>query len=183
MRGRFTHQDKIMNTKLGIETPRESSRGHGQRRQSIESILRKHPFLEGMSPHQLRLLSDCAIPQRFAAQEVIFREGEPANRFYLIQSGKVGLESYTLERGNKVIEKLGPGEVFGWSWLFPPYYWHFNARALKPTETIFFHAVPLREECESDHDLGYELMKRMAGLMMKRLQVLRKQLLPLACKL
>jgi len=144
---------------------------------SIENIIKNHPFLEGLSPHQYRILSDCAMKTRFATDEVIFREGDPANRFYLIQKGGVALESFTRERGRVQIQAVGPGEVLGWSWLIPPYFWHFDARALEPTEAIFLYGPPLRDECELDHDLGYELFKRISQVMLRRMQATRWQLL------
>jgi CRP-like cAMP-binding protein len=132
-----------------------------------------------MSPHQLRLLSDCAMPARFHTDEIIFLQGDPANRFYLIQKGKIALESHVKDKGNSLIQVIGPGDVLGWSWLFPPYFWHFTARALEPVEAIFIYATPLRDECETDHELGYELIKRMAEVMLRRLQATRRQLLGL----
>jgi len=144
---------------------------------SIESVIRTHPFLEGMSPHQYRILSDCATRVQFGTGEAIFREGDPADRFYLIRKGKVALESYTSDRGIVCVQTIGAGDVLGWSWLFPPYFWHFDARALEPTDALFLYGTPLRDECEADHDLGYELMKRMAQVMMSRLQATRWQLL------
>jgi len=144
---------------------------------STESIVSTHPFLQGMSPHQLRLLSDHAMSATFRADEPIFREGDPANRFYFIRKGRVALGSYVKDRGNALIQVISAGDVLGWSWLFPPYFWHFNARALEPTDAVFIYAAPLREECESDHELGYELMKRMAEVMVDRLQAARRQLL------
>jgi CRP/FNR family transcriptional regulator, cyclic AMP receptor protein len=142
-----------------------------------ENVISKHPFFEGMSVHHVRLLCDCSMPMNFATGEWIFREGDIANRFYLIQKGKVALEAYVQLKGHTCIQLLGAGDVLGWSWLFPPYIWHFSARALEPIDAIFIYGTPLREQCESDHDLGYELMKRMAELMMKRLQATRWQLL------
>src|SRR5579872_1864620 len=121
---------------------------------SVDAAISGHPFLAGLGPHHLRLLSDCAMPARFTTAELIFKEGDPANRFYLIQKGKIALECYTKEKGQALIQIIGNGDVLGWSWLFPPYCWHFNARALEPTEAIFIYANPLREECESDHELG-----------------------------
>ena len=147
--------------------------------QSTESIVSTHPFLKGMNEHQLRILSDCAMQAHFNANEVIFGEGEPADRFYLIQNGTVALEAYVKDKGNTLIEKIGPGDVLGWSWLFPPYFWHFTARALEPTDALFIYARPLRQECESDHDLGYELMKRISEVIMRRLQATRKKALGL----
>lgn len=161
-----------MNSNAAITVAPELADGN-----SIESFIRTHPFLEGMSPHQYRILSDCARQLDFRAGEVIFREGDPANRFYLIRKGKVALESHTLSRGIICVQTIGAGDVLGWSWLFPPYFWHFDARALEPTDALFLYGTPLRDECEVDHDLGYELMKRMAQVMMRRLQATRRQLL------
>src|SRR5689334_18003244 len=115
-----------MNSTLQIIDPSES----GLWRPSIhstESIVSAHPFVRGMSDHQLRILSDCAMQAHFNANEVIFGEGEPADRFYLIQKGTVALEAYVKDKGNTLVQKIGAGDVLGWSWLFPPYFWHFTA--------------------------------------------------------
>jgi CRP/FNR family transcriptional regulator, cyclic AMP receptor protein len=120
-------------------------------------------------------IAPCA---RFRAQEVIFREGEIANRFYLLKTGKVTLES-TQEIGGApmVIDTIGPGDLLGWSWIFPPHIWHFAARAAEPTAAIFFYGTILREYCDKDPALGYELFKRMSEVMMRRLQRARDQMI------
>jgi CRP/FNR family cyclic AMP-dependent transcriptional regulator len=141
-----------------------------------------HPFLAGMDRKQLALLIDCAIPVHFEKGQAILREGELANRFYLIESGKVILESGKGFGEPIVIETIGPGDLLGWSWMFPPYIWHFTARAVEPTEAIFFYGTILREYCERDHSLGYELFKRMSPIMLRRLQAAREKVLSLhAC--
>ena len=166
-----------------MKTTKEPGRATGVPEEPVKSldrIIAEHPFLQGLNPHQMRLLMDCAMFVRFKPGELIFREGDPANRFYLIIEGKVLMESHRREEGCVPIESVEEGEVLGWSWLFPPYYWHFDARAVEDTNAVFFYGTPLREECESDHDLGYELVKRMAEVMMKRLQATRRQLLSLS---
>ena len=135
-----------------------------------------HPFLAGMNHTQLTLLTDCAMASHFKKGQTILREGEFANRFYLVESGKVVLES-AAGLGEPVPINLGAGDLLGWSWMFPPYVWQFTARALEPTTAIFFYGTILREYCEKDHSLGYELFKRMSVVMMKRLQAARKQML------
>lgn len=144
---------------------------------NLDKLLEEHPFLKGLDPHQRRLLADCAMVTRFQAGETIFRAGDPANRFYLILSGNVAIEAYVRDQGIKPIQVVGAGDVLGWSWLFPPYYWHFDARALEPTAAVFFYGTPLRTECEADHEFGYEMMRRMAETMLTRLQATRRQLL------
>jgi CRP/FNR family transcriptional regulator, cyclic AMP receptor protein len=136
-----------------------------------------HPFLAGMNRTQLALLRDCAMATHFKKGETILHEGEFANRFYLIESGKVVLESRPGFGEPLVVETIGAGDLLGWSWMFPPYVWQFSARAVEPTTALFFYGTILREYCEKDHSLGYELFKRMSAVMMKRLQAARKQML------
>lgn len=136
-----------------------------------------HPFLAGLNRTNLALLTDCAMAAHFKKGQTILREGDFANRFYLIESGKVVLESNARLGNPVVIEAIGAGDLLGWSWMFPPHSWHFTARAVEPTGAIFFYGTILREYCERDHSLGYELFKRMSGVMVKRLQAARDKML------
>lgn len=140
-------------------------------------MLAEQPFFRGLSESLLESLAKEAMPVEFKAGELIFNEGGLANRLYLLLSGKVALEFPTdLEHEPVAIETIGDGSVLGWSWLFPPYYWHFDARALTPVKAIFFYGTRLREQCETDHELGYELMKRISGVLIERLQATRRRL-------
>lgn len=143
---------------------------------SLATIISKHALFQGLAPQYLSLLAEVAMLKEFAANEVIFREGDPANRFYLILDGEVALESTTGERGPVVLQTIGTNDVLGWSWLFPPYYWHFDARTTKPTKAIFFYGTWLRENAERDPGFGYQMMKQMAAVIIQRLQATRKKL-------
>jgi CRP/FNR family cyclic AMP-dependent transcriptional regulator len=144
--------------------------------ESMPTRVALHPFLAGMNQKDLALLSNCAMTVRFAPGQIIFREGEHANRFYLIESGRVALESTGTPAGTVEIETVRAGDLLGWSWMFPPYAWHFTARAIEPTVAIFFYGTILREYCERNHSLGYELFKRMSAVMVNRLQTARKKM-------
>lgn len=146
-------------------------------RTDLGSDVAAHPFLLGLSERHARLLADCAVRVAFEADQIIFRQGETANRFYLIERGEVVLEAATAGGDGIVIDTIGDGDLLGWSWLFPPYLWRFTARVTKPTGAIFFYGTVLREYCEKDHTLGYELLKRMSGVMTRRLQSAREKLL------
>jgi CRP-like cAMP-binding protein len=146
---------------------------------SLERAVTKHPFLTGMNEKQLKTLAAHAMQVHFEAGELVFKTGDPANRFYLIQHGRVVLESQSVD-SPVPIQVIGDGDVLGWSWLFEPYIWHFNARVLRPTSSIFFYGTRLRLLCESEHDLGYEMMKRITQVVIQRLQAAREQLLAVA---
>ena len=112
---------------------------------------------------------------QFEPGQWILQEGSPANRFYLILEGKVVLESEMADRNVIPIQTLGPGDELGWAWLFPPYSLRLSARALEPTRTIFFYGTRLREQCEQDHELGYQLMKRIADVAIQCLQATQQR--------
>jgi len=144
-----------------------------------ELLLANHPFLRGLKPLHLETLAEAAMRRTFAPGEIIFREGDPANRFYLIQRGAVEVEWTDVEGDRTPIERIGPGETLGWSWLFPPFHTHFQARALEATEAIFFYGTRLRELAERDPEFGHALMSRAAGVMLQRLQAAHREVLAL----
>jgi CRP-like cAMP-binding protein len=145
--------------------------------QTIAHMLADQPFLKGITPAELEEIAECAHTVTFKPGEYIFREGAPADHFYIITHGKVSLEIHVPGRGPHIIQTVSNNEVIGWSWLFPPYRWHFDGRALEVIRAIDFNAMCLRGKCDANHDLGYEMMKRFAQTIMSRLQATRLQLI------
>lgn len=146
---------------------------------AIDRILFEHPFFRSMPSYMLEILGGCASHVHFKPGQNILREGEDADRFYLIGEGKVTLDLFVPGRGRVTVQTIAAGEVLGWSWLFPPYHWHFDAHALEETSGVVIDALALRSMYETDHELGYELMKRFACLIMQRLHATRLQMLDL----
>ncbi len=144
---------------------------------TLEPILREHPFLQGLEPRFMDLIVGCASNAVFKPDELIFREGQPATKFYIIREGQVALEAFAPGGKSVVIQTLGDGDILGWSWLIPPYQWHFDARAREMTRAIALDGECLRNKCETDHDLGYELLKRFSSIIVDNLQATRLQLL------
>jgi CRP/FNR family cyclic AMP-dependent transcriptional regulator len=147
--------------------------------QTIDTLLQDVPIFHGTSQEALELLAGCASNTRFADGEVLFREGDEADTFYVIRHGRVALEIFVPARGAVTIETIDPGEVIGWSWLFAPYRWHFDAKALGLVRATVFDAACLREKCQQDTAFGYDLMSRFAQVMIERLQWTRLRLLDL----
>jgi CRP/FNR family cyclic AMP-dependent transcriptional regulator len=145
--------------------------------QTLERVLADHPLLKGCEPRYILLLADCARDVRFDTDEFIFRQGEEAHQFYLIRRGRVALEIPTPEGGSLVLQTAGKGDFLGWSWMITPYRWHFDARAVESTRALVLDGQRLRDKCEADHHLGYEVIRRLAGIMEQRLQATRLQLL------
>ena len=145
--------------------------------ETLDELIAHAPVFAGLGSEDLTLIAGCAQNVGFDDGQLLFREGEPADTFYVVRRGRVSLELHTPERGGLVIDTIEPGEVVGWSWLFEPYVWHFDARAAGPLRAIAFDGACLRGKCEDDKELGYELMKRFAQVMIDRLQHARVRLL------
>jgi len=145
--------------------------------ETLERIIGQHPFFDGLGSDYAALLASCACNRRFKAGEYILREGNEANEFYLIRSGRVALETFAPQRRPIIVATLADGDILGWSWLLPPHVWKFHAHAVEDTRALALDGKCLRMKCEENHDLGYELLKRFAQIVSQRLEATRFQLL------
>ncbi|EAR22175.1 cyclic nucleotide-binding domain-containing protein [Nitrococcus mobilis] len=143
----------------------------------IEQIVREHPFFQGLDEAFCDLVCTCARNVRFDSGEYLLHEGGLADTLYLIRHGRVALEIAVPGRSAVRFQTLGDDELVGISWLVPPYRWAYDARAIELTRAIVMDAGCLRNKCESDHDLGYEVIKRLMPILVGRLQATRMQIL------
>jgi len=147
-------------------------------RLTIEQYLPHHPFFAGLDEEALALLARCATLVHFRTGTYLFSEGEPADAFFVLRTGRVALE-IRLGTGRQVLDTADADDVVGWSWLVPPYRWTFDARAVTETSAVAFDGACLRERCEADPALGYALLSRVVRVMSTRLHSARVRLLDL----
>lgn len=151
--------------------------GYRVGRESLIAALAIHPFVKDLSHIHIAALSECASECSFPGGHYLWRQGEQADRCYLIRNGVVALEISVPHHGPLHIETAGEGEVLCWSWLSPSYRWDFDARALGPVEALVLDGRMLREKCERDHSLGYALLLRYTPVLAARLQANRLRIL------
>ncbi len=143
---------------------------------TLESIISEHYCFKGLDQNYLNMIIEKASDVSFDTGELIFGEDQDAVKFYIIQEGIVALETTLApDRDPITIQMLGEGDILGWGWLFPPYKAHFDSKAVAPTRAVELDGKFILEQCEKDHDLGYELLKRFAFIMQQRLQAVRLQ--------
>jgi CRP/FNR family transcriptional regulator, cyclic AMP receptor protein len=143
---------------------------------TVEQEIADSRLFAGLEPSQFEFIAGCARFEHVDAGTFLIREGEHADKFFLIRHGTVTLELHA-PTGSLVIQTLGDGEVVGWSWLFPPYRWHMDGRATTPCSLVTFDGACLRGKAQDDHELGYQLMSRFAANLIDRLQATRFQLI------
>lgn len=147
--------------------------------EKIAELVSRHPLLAGLPGDVVDLVTGCARNVAFTTGDLLLAEGEAADTLYLLRRGRVAIEVHQPGRGAMVVETVGPGDPLGWSWLFPPYRCHFDARALEPVGAIAVDAACLRGKAESDPAFGYALMTRVSAVILDRLQATRIRLLDL----
>jgi CRP-like cAMP-binding protein len=144
---------------------------------TIAELIAEESFFQGLDQDSLDFLAGCARNVHYAAGDRILTQGEPAHTFYVLRSGSVALSFYVPGRGGVIIDTLGDGDVLGWSWLFEPYTWQFDAEAREDVAAVAFDGVCLRTKCDADAHLGYLLVQRFAKVMLSRLQSVRMRML------
>jgi CRP/FNR family cyclic AMP-dependent transcriptional regulator len=143
----------------------------------MEKIVREQSFFAGLGQATIDLVAGCTRNTHFAAGTMLFREGDPADEFFLVRHGRVALEMSAPGRGAITFETVSAGGIVGLSWLIPPYRWSFDARAVDEVRAIGIDARCLRRKCEADHDFGYAMMMRFVPVLVDRLQASRLQVL------
>ncbi|MCP5426488.1 MAG: cyclic nucleotide-binding domain-containing protein [Gammaproteobacteria bacterium] len=143
----------------------------------LDRLIREHPFFQGMDAEACETLAGCAANERFNGGEYLIRQGEAANKFYLIRHGSVAQELRVPDRESIIVQTLHEGEILGWSWLVSPYRWTMDARAMQLTRVLSLDAECLRGKFANDPTLAYELFKRFIPVMASRLQTSRLQLI------
>jgi CRP-like cAMP-binding protein len=145
--------------------------------QSIENYLSAHSFFSGLEDDFMKFLSDSARETRIKEGDVLFRQGKPADKFYLLRRGQVSVQVPALVGPTLELQVLAQAHMLGWSWLIPPYRWNFQARALEDSELLEFDGSAILARCEEDPKFGYELFKRFAALMSERLDSARQKIM------
>ncbi len=144
---------------------------------SVMTLLSEHPFFKGFSSDYLEIIAREAKDVHYETGDIIFRQWEKADAFYLIYRGEITLEILSVEPKSIPIQTLKEGDVLGWSWLVEPYSWSFTAEVKEFTQALAIDGSFLRQKCEEDKAFGYEMMKRFSHLLLKRLQATRQTLL------
>ncbi len=138
-----------------------------------------HPFAAGLPPAVTARLAEDAVPVTFGAGDRIFAENDVADRFWFTEGGSVALDMRVPGRGDQVVETLGGRTVLGWSWLCPPYRWHFGAVARERVDALAVDAGSVRRRCETDPAFGYAVLHCFLPVVVSRLQATRLRVLDL----
>jgi len=144
---------------------------------NIEKLIGGHELFADLDTKYIQTLAEFAVERDIPAGESLFTQGQRATAFYLMLSGNIIVETPAIMGPALELQSLGEGRILGWSWLIPPYRWHFQARAEEDSKVVEFDGKELLKICERDPAFGYQLLKRFASLMGERLESARRRMM------
>ncbi len=145
--------------------------------QLIVKYLSGHDFFSELSEDTLKFLSECASSRDIKKSQTLFKQGERADKFYVVRNGRIAVQIPALMGPNLEIQSLGKDQVLGWSWLISPYQWNFQAKAEDDSELLEFNGTAILARCEQEPKFGHEVLKRFAALMSERLEAVRLKMM------
>lgn len=146
---------------------------------SIRELLSEHPAFRDFDSDALDLIAGCGSNVQFPAGQLIFREGDPADRIFILRRGDAAIEITEPGKGPTIVESLHPGDLVDWSWLVPPHRAMSDARAVTDVGAIGLDAACVLRKCDEHPNLGYQMFKLWLPHLARRVRAQRLQLLDL----
>ena len=145
--------------------------------QSITEYLSAHEFFSEFSDDDLKFLCECSSTREIKKGQILFLQGEHADKFYVVRSGLISIQMPAIMGPTLEIQAVEEDQVLGWSWLISPYRWNFQTKAEEDSELLQFDGTAILARCEQEPKFGYELLKKFAGLMSVRLNAARQKMM------
>ncbi len=139
--------------------------------------LQSHKVFSNLASEHLEVLANHVDEKLFAAGEMLFRQEDSAESFYILIDGAIEVGVPSIMGSALVVQTLGKDDILGWSWLIAPYKWTFEAKANRDSRVLVFDGKALLQHCENNSDFGYTLMKLFTGLMSQRLHAARLKMM------
>ena len=145
--------------------------------QSITEYLSAHEFFSEFSDDILKFLCECSSTREIKKGQILFLQGEHADKFYVVRSGRISIQMPAIMGPALEIQAVDEDQVLGWSWLISPYQWNFQTKAEEDSELLQFDGAAILARCEQDPKLGFELVKKFAALMSVGLNAARQKMM------
>jgi CRP/FNR family cyclic AMP-dependent transcriptional regulator len=145
--------------------------------QSTTEYLSAHEFFSEFSDDVLKFLCECSSTREIKKGQILFRQGEHADKFYVVRNGRISLQMPAIMGPTLEIQTVDKDQVLGWSWLISPYQWNFQTKAEEDSELLQFDGTAILARCEQEPKFGYELLKKFAALMSVGLNAARQKMM------
>ena len=145
---------------------------------SLINDLKASAFFKELPDVYLEKISGLCEEEILQDQDIIFEEGAPAEKIYILHEGAVALQVRLSKYQEIIISTIEEkGELFGWSAMVEPKKYTATVKSLKETKVFSLSADKLEQLFKDDPSMGFIFMKRIASLIDNRLSSMRNRLL------
>lgn len=145
----------------------------------LREAIRGVDCFQGIHEDDLEQVAKMGHAMDLAANETVFREGDPAVSSYVVVSGTLSLEVCAPGVGCRRISTIRDQEFLGWSPVLDNFHLTVTARTVTATQLIEFPKDELLALCDRSPHFGYVFMRGVAQTLARRLSAARMQLLDL----
>ena len=144
-------------------------------------LLRRFPFFSGLTDEEIKSIAMISDEETYEANTFIFREGDKAQKMFVLIEGTVDIMVNTDEEGleRETVSTLNHGDVFCWSAVVEPNLLTASAFAATPVIVVAIDGAGLRAMFELDCHLGFRILQKAAVIISSRLKDTRIQMLSL----
>jgi CRP-like cAMP-binding protein len=126
--------------------------------QNTTALLRRVPVFASLGDEDLRRVADVAVPRRFPAGKIVFREGDESNTCYLVRSGRARAIREHSDGRSITLATFGPGDIFGELAMFDNERRSATVETIEPTEVIGILGGDMRRLMREHPDISVKLV-------------------------
>jgi len=134
-------------------------------------------IFRGLSEEQISMVLALSEQETFPSGTTIFNQGDEARRLYIVDSGRVAINT-SIQNGKWApVCIVSTGGIFGWSCLVPPFQLTASATTFEETTVTRFEGAKLKELFSREPTIGYVMIQNVGGLISSRLKNARLELI------
>jgi CRP-like cAMP-binding protein len=145
----------------------------------VKEFLRTIPEFAQLPEADVDLVARIAKVGEAKAGSMVDVQGEPATKFYILVSGRLGVVlelDFGVAKKNYMVTSVGPGQMFAYSGLVGNPHYTAGSRAMANSTYLEFDVAKLNAAFNEDPRLGHVMMRMVAQTIASRLRAMQLQL-------
>ena len=145
----------------------------------VKEFLRTIPEFAQLPEADVDLVARIAKVGEAKAGSMVDVQGEPATKFYILVSGRLGVVlelDFGVAKKNNMVTSVGPGQMFAYSGLVGNPHYTAGSRAMANSTYLEFDVAKLNAAFNEDPRLGHVMMRMVAQTIASRLRAMQLQL-------
>jgi CRP/FNR family transcriptional regulator len=125
---------------------------------AVPDLLARVPVFAALAPEDVQRVAEVAVPRRFNAHQVIFREGDASDTCYVVSAGHARAVREHVDGRTIALAHFGPGDIFGELAMFDDERRSATVETLDDVEAIAILGADMRRLLREHPDISVKLV-------------------------